>query len=350
MRQVSVRTPHLLSFLLVLVSLVFLVRPAAAQQSEEFEIKQGLFHSGDAQNAAALHFDDSQWRHTKLPCPFSECDLAASENIVWYRLRFNIDDPTSQDWAVYPGRLWGAEEVYLNGELLGRKGVIAPRYAEVWELARFYPLARERLQVGENVLAFRMMDNGIIPGLSLDPVIVGNRALLAQQSGRVQKDLAWKNGAMFAFAATLLILWLAAFVAGIRDFWSNILGLILLLMTNSWVLTQIVLEPTPLSTFIETLSFVSLTVPASSLFPFALMRSQNRWIWLGVLALSLISAASLSLSSSLETNLLIGTVVSGCSGVVFLIGTYVGVQHFVHSERKMLIVLLACSFRRPSRN
>ncbi len=118
-----------LLFLLMIPACIF------AQQREVFRIDslppEGIFldqgwkwHAGDNPEWAKAEFNDSKWeaidptkRIFELP------QLSKKGEISWFRLNFSLSKPPSQQVAGMMQQT-GASEIYLNGKLLERYGVL----------------------------------------------------------------------------------------------------------------------------------------------------------------------------------------------------------------------------------
>jgi len=325
------------------VAISLLADPASAvdraQSSEEIRIEAAVFHSGDISGGEKLGLDESGWKEVVVPCDWSSCDLESKGQLAWYRLRFSVEDPQAQDWGIHLGRLWGAEEAFLNGKRIGGTGVIADRFAEAWGLPRVYDLPRGVLRRGENVLALRMTDNEIIPGLALDPVLVGNARKLSDRASRDINTIAWGYGAMGAVSLSLWLIWVGAFLSGFRDFWSTVLGLVPLATLGSWGVSWLMLEPQPWLSFAESFIFFGFVLPVLSVFPFALIRSPSKWVLVAVGGMVLTGTLPLVFAFSLETVITVNLVVGGGGLLFSLVGGIVAARHLRRREPRMLKVL-----------
>jgi class 3 adenylate cyclase len=121
-------------FLLALICLF--VSLAFAQKSEVFRIDslpaQGIlldkgwkFQVADSQVFANPNFDDSKWESID-PTKDIVLDLPQipkDGKIVWFRLRFSLDSAINQPLALALQQS-GASEIYLNGTLIKRIGII----------------------------------------------------------------------------------------------------------------------------------------------------------------------------------------------------------------------------------
>ncbi|OGX85671.1 ATP-binding protein [Hymenobacter glacialis] len=101
-------------------------------------LKKGWrYHAGDDPAWARSDFDDSAWDTLNPTRPRRELPQALGTGISWLRLRFRLGDSLRRhDLLVNCGER-GAVEVYLNGRLVQRQGVINADPAQVVPRGRF---------------------------------------------------------------------------------------------------------------------------------------------------------------------------------------------------------------------
>jgi enterochelin esterase-like enzyme len=117
------------------------------------------FRIGDDLAWAARDFDDSGWDQVDIPYnnhpAFNNYD-----GFGWYRVTFEL--PASAEGAnlvASIGYIDDADEVYLNGVLIGRSGSFPPGANSQWFEQRLYPVPAEApVYGGTNVLAARVYD------------------------------------------------------------------------------------------------------------------------------------------------------------------------------------------------
>ena len=93
--------------------------------------KRWRYHPGDNPAWARPDFDDSRWGTFDPARPRHEQPRAVQEGICWLRLRFRLSDSLRQRELVLRLLGRGALEVYLNGRLVQRQGVMAADPAKV---------------------------------------------------------------------------------------------------------------------------------------------------------------------------------------------------------------------------
>ena len=110
----------------------------------------------NAGNPAEPGYDDSAWRTLELPHDWSiegrmdrklaSCTGYLPGGIGWYRKHFSVDELSSRHYIYFEG-VYNRSEVYLNGELIGKRpnGYVSFMYD-----------MSDKLKEGDNVLAVRV--------------------------------------------------------------------------------------------------------------------------------------------------------------------------------------------------
>ena len=110
-------------------------------------------------------YDDASWRTIPVPAFWETQGMKEYDGFAWYRYKFQA--PAALDGqrvVLLVGKIDDIDEVYLNGELVGKTGLIRSRgrsgaSSEYLEL-RAYTLSSGVLKFGtENVIAVRVFDN-----------------------------------------------------------------------------------------------------------------------------------------------------------------------------------------------
>jgi sialate O-acetylesterase len=148
------------------------------------------FKTGDEEEWSWPAFDDSKWQDIKVPLYWEAQGYRQYDGLAWYRMKFK-DSPelAGKRIVLLLGRIDDADEVYLNGELIGRTGSMNRRMGRAnltneWQLLRAYVLPPSLLkQDGENTVAVRVLDVWQHGGIYDGPI------------GLIQKDryLTWKD-------------------------------------------------------------------------------------------------------------------------------------------------------------
>jgi Glycosyl hydrolases family 2, sugar binding domain len=128
------------------------------------------FELGDDMRRSEPNFNDSRWSSIKVPSPWEDQGYPGYDGYAWYRRSFT----SPKEWLnkqlyLRVGRIDDVDEVYVNGQLVGFRGVFPPHYLTMYMMQREYPLPTYLLKPnGENVIAVRVFDSelggGIVDG------------------------------------------------------------------------------------------------------------------------------------------------------------------------------------------
>jgi len=89
------------------------------------------YHAGDDPAWARPGFDDSAWDTLNPTRPQRQLSARLGTGINWLRLRFELGDSLRQRALLLLTNTSGAWELYLDGQLLGRDGILHPDPARV---------------------------------------------------------------------------------------------------------------------------------------------------------------------------------------------------------------------------
>jgi serine phosphatase RsbU (regulator of sigma subunit) len=142
-----------------------------------------LLMKGDSLSYAAATYDDSSWVKVTAPSTW-EKTFPGWRHICWYRVHLRFPDTLpSRSLAVNLGVIVAADEVYFNGILIGRSGIIGSSPALAYDKKRLYEIPTALIVPGrDNVIAIRVLGfdrpyNGLFKG----PLMVGNFASLQKE-------------------------------------------------------------------------------------------------------------------------------------------------------------------------
>jgi hypothetical protein len=123
------------------------------------------FKTGDDEEWSKADVDDSKWGQVRVPLYWEAQGYRDYDGIAWYRMKFRIPSGLEgKRLMILLGRIDDADEVYLNGELIGRTGNFhrslgRANQSTEWQQLRAYVLPPSRLnRDGENVIAVRVLD------------------------------------------------------------------------------------------------------------------------------------------------------------------------------------------------
>ncbi|MDR1809263.1 MAG: putative Ig domain-containing protein [Prevotella sp.] len=126
--------------------------------------------AGNAPEWREKNFDERDWVTIQLNRDWDSQGFADYDGFAFYRMRFNLPSEMLKNayWKdsviVYMGKIDDADEVYLNGKLIGKSGSFPNEkggYRTAFSSERFYKLAADNpaLEWGkENVLAVKVFD------------------------------------------------------------------------------------------------------------------------------------------------------------------------------------------------
>jgi beta-galactosidase/beta-glucuronidase len=128
------------------------------------------FSIGDDLDWAKNSFDDSDWERIRVPSTWEDQGFHGYNGYAWYRKKFTLDlSNINSTIYLQMGFIDDADEVYLNGNLVGKSGGFPPSFETAYNAFRKYPIAKELLnEFEENVIAVRVYDSqlggGIVSG------------------------------------------------------------------------------------------------------------------------------------------------------------------------------------------
>ncbi len=175
------------------------------------------FRAEDRVEFADPSYDDTSWRRVLVPAIWTNIGLRHS-GIAWYRFDLRLAESVlrdGRDLGVMVPYILAAHEVYVNGRLLGGRGVVStdPLRARFSTMAHTVRVPRELLSKGRNVLAFRVQPYTSVGGIALPDFYVGTHAAVQE---RFQRYLVWNS--LLAGACLLVGLYfLTIYLAQRRD-------------------------------------------------------------------------------------------------------------------------------------
>jgi len=142
-----------------------------AQSKDKIKLKgDWMFILGDDMKFADPEYDDSKWTEISVPSSWEAEGFQNYDGYAWYRKTFTLDLESNEGHLIlHLGRIDDVDEVYLNGEFIGRTGSFPPNYATAFNISRSYPVPASLFNKnGENVIAVRVYDSyasgGIMDG------------------------------------------------------------------------------------------------------------------------------------------------------------------------------------------
>ncbi len=145
------------------------------------------FHIGDDASWASGSFNDSGWGTIRVPANWEDEGFNGYDGFAWYRTKFDGSKLNKNEvYYLNLGFIDDADEVYLNGNLIGFSGNLPPKFKTAYNNERKYVLPSMAINEGENVLAIRVFDaihaGGIVDGdIGIYGVSEGARLLIDLQ-------------------------------------------------------------------------------------------------------------------------------------------------------------------------
>ncbi|MCI4671313.1 MAG: beta galactosidase jelly roll domain-containing protein [Bacteroidia bacterium] len=168
----------------IIAALFFMLLITTAVQADVEKLidlsGQWAFTIGDKTAWASPYYDDSNWDRVKVPEQWENEGFEGYDGFAWYRKSFFSNElPTGQDLYLSLGEIDDADEVFLNGVMIGSSGSFPPHFSTAYNSKRWYLIPRELINTsGKNVIAVRVYDHyyegGILRG---DIGIYGKKGL-----------------------------------------------------------------------------------------------------------------------------------------------------------------------------
>ncbi|TRX61192.1 glycoside hydrolase [Fulvivirga sp. M361] len=166
------------------------------------------FTIGDKAVYAKPDYDDADWEGIWAPSAWEEEGFHGYDGFAWYRKKFDGKLlPKEEKIYVNLGYIDDADEVYINGELIGFSGVMPPRYRSAYNAQRSYVIPGSVINyAGENLIAVRVFDSqgeggmvdgelGIYPVEDFSPMLVDLQGLwsfaLSRDGGVISDNENW---------------------------------------------------------------------------------------------------------------------------------------------------------------
>lgn len=147
--------------------------------------------------------EKTHWQLIKVPGAWELQGFRGYNGHAWYRFTFKLSPRfANETLGIDLGNLGDADEVFLNGQIIGGSGVFPPLYQPATLQRRIYPLPQSKLRYGEyNEIAVHVYNDGRFGGfLGPTPKIDRYRQLALEQTGR--DVVLWTSaGLLLALAA-----------------------------------------------------------------------------------------------------------------------------------------------------
>jgi len=137
------------------------------------------FSPGDYEDWKNPDYDDSEWPEVMVPVKWEDQDYPLLDGFAWYRKEVEMPAKKNKEHLILVlGRIDDQDEVYLNGQLIGRTGqsplgstsqILVSKY-------RFYYIPPSLIHWGsKNIIAVRVFDVGGEGGILKGPIGITTR-------------------------------------------------------------------------------------------------------------------------------------------------------------------------------
>lgn len=129
---------------------------------------QWKFSIGDDLRWAKPDYNDETWENIKVPSPWEDEGFNGYDGFAWYRKHFKVNE-SIKDKSIYfsLGTIDDADEVYVNGNMIGLSGSFPPDFKSEYATPRMYPCPAQFLYFDrENVIAVRVYDDQLAGGIT----------------------------------------------------------------------------------------------------------------------------------------------------------------------------------------
>ena len=168
----------------ILTTLVLFCTLSFQSFAQEIFLENAKFRVGDDASWANVNVDESSWRQLSNATTWTSQGVKCENGFGWYRYHVNIpkslleksDLKETVDFKM--GKIDDADEVYLNGKLIGKTGRFpsdAQGYQSQWSVLRVYSVKANSSLIkwdADNVLAVRVYNAGDPGGMFQGPICV----------------------------------------------------------------------------------------------------------------------------------------------------------------------------------
>lgn len=165
---------------------------------------------------------DARWESIPVGPDGIATSLNRQEGLAWVSLRFVLpEDAIPAQPTLLITHPADAEEAYLNGEPVGGKGSIKPRFATAVAGPRILPLPASALRAGTNELTFFSLFAGRNARFYTGPFLLGERADVEVAGRRVLFPIVATEAAFFSMFIIVFVYY--GFLVAMRIFRSDYL-------------------------------------------------------------------------------------------------------------------------------
>ncbi|WP_052323343.1 beta galactosidase jelly roll domain-containing protein [Flexithrix dorotheae] len=159
-------------FVMVLLLFISNAGKVSAQNYKELLALEGVwkFSIGDSENWSKPNYNDLSWEGISVPSSWESQGYHGYDGFAWYRKHFDgLNLKRAENYLLMMGYIDDADEIYINGHLIGFSGSFPPHSKTAFHALRVYRIPEEFINFeGNNVIAVRvydrLLDGGIIRG------------------------------------------------------------------------------------------------------------------------------------------------------------------------------------------
>lgn len=131
------------------------------------------FHAGEGTDSAWFDtkFDDKNWQEVTLQKLLKDQNISLDNGFGWYRKTIQLSDSLQEGiknkggLVLHLGRLAACDEVYFNGQLVGKTGEFPQNYMGYFDNERNYLITSDKVNYGgDNLIAIKFHDGWNIGG------------------------------------------------------------------------------------------------------------------------------------------------------------------------------------------
>jgi hypothetical protein len=171
-----------------IIVIIFCVCAVADSKGQDKEKRVSLtgdwrFMLGDNMKFARPEHNDSGWEKIYVPSSWQDEGFRHYNGYAWYRKTFEINFDSKDLLYLELGKIDDVDEVYINGQFIGRTGGFPPDYYTAYNYNRRYFIPLEHLKKNaKNVIAVRVFDEGGEGGIVDSPVGIYNYVNFSENS------------------------------------------------------------------------------------------------------------------------------------------------------------------------
>lgn len=116
-------------------------------------------------------FDDQNWEELDAPGNWESQGFEGYNGYAWYRKAIKIDpELRNKHLALHLGKIDDVDEVYIDGQMVGRSGQFPPGFATAYNKDRIYQLSPKQTAQPGFTIAIRVFDADLDGGFIVGPL------------------------------------------------------------------------------------------------------------------------------------------------------------------------------------